>query len=85
MISISYLALSNNKMPEPQHHILFATCAGGEELIGKKTNRKKNPEKLSLTHNKFKTLLLPMQKHGEMSVIFFRGNHSQLCSLEVNP
>lgn len=52
-------------MPEPQHHILFATCAGGEELIGKK-----NPEKLSLTHNKFKTLLLPMQKHGEMSVIF---------------
>lgn len=67
-------------MTKPHHHIPFAKYARGEELI-----EKKKSEKLNLTHSKCKILLLHMQKQGDISIIFFRENHSQLCSYELNP
>lgn len=75
---VSYLELSHNKMTKHHYYILFAKYARGEELIEKKS------EKLNLTHTKCKILLLCMQKQGDISITFFRENHSQFYSYEVN-
>lgn len=46
---------------------------------------KKIVAKLNLTHNKFKTLLLHVPKHGDVSILFRRRNQRQLHTQELNP